>query len=109
MDQKQVDLFLITRLSLLLLLLLLLQASLLSDTLVNYSSFCGNVVDDNKVEQVNVELEMQVDTFTKKVRVCDTNLCNAAGVLGSPRGVALMGVGLVPLLVSIWHSRVFSS
>ncbi|KAK8395718.1 hypothetical protein O3P69_005658 [Scylla paramamosain] len=66
----------------------------ITGSLVNYSSFCGNVIVDadtpNRYEMSNGLLEMSVQTFTKKVYVCDWHLCNAAGSLGAPGGVALL-------------------
>ncbi|XP_045124951.1 uncharacterized protein LOC123512591 [Portunus trituberculatus] len=77
----------------------------ITGSLVNYSSFCGNVIVDgdtpNRYEMTNGLLEMTVSTFTKKVYVCDWRLCNDASSLSVPGGVVLVLVSLVPLLTSL--------
>lgn len=75
-----------------------------TNTMVNYSVFCGLVNDQSDPsspkEKVNMMYEMQVGTYTKRLWVCDKDYCNAAGALGAPGGVTFMAVVLVPLIVS---------
>lgn len=68
----------------------------ITNTMVNYSSFCGvvtDVTDPSKRKSVgNTMLEMEVGTHTKKLKVCDTKLCNAARPAQASPGTLVMMV-----------------
>lgn len=80
----------------------------ITGALVNYSAFCGNVIvnpdEPNRYELSNGVLEMTVKTFTKKVYVCDWDLCNDASTITIPGVMGLLLVALLPLIMSCGFS-----
>ncbi|KAK8752731.1 hypothetical protein OTU49_007352 [Cherax quadricarinatus] len=69
----------------------------INEQLINYSSFCGNLVDQTKVESPVPKTSgcwrQMMGTYMREVCVCDTNYCNQ----GARHSVALLLLLLLPV------------